>query len=73
MREGGRGGGGGLVHGRWGFDSEYVGLGGGSPLMQNGLGSGAGGDCGEEHGGGEVSAVRSVILKSLPEVSTAEI
>lgn len=71
MREGGRGGGvGGLVHGRWGFD---VGLGGGSPLMQNSLGSGAGGDCGEEHRGGEVSAVRSVILKSLPEVSTAEI
>lgn len=24
-------------------DSEYVGLGGGSPLMQNGLGIGAGG------------------------------
>lgn len=49
MREGKRGGGGeGLVHWRWGFDSEYVGLGGGSPLMQNSLGSGAGVDCAEE-------------------------
>lgn len=32
-------------------DSEYVGLGGGSPLMQNGLG--IGGDCVEEDRGGE--------------------
>lgn len=71
MREGGRGGGG-LVSGRWGFDSEYAGLGGGSPLMQNALGSGAGGNCGEDRRG-EVSAVRSVVLMSLPEVSTADI
>lgn len=34
-------------------DSEYVGLGGGSPVMQNGLGIGAGADCGEEDRGGE--------------------
>ncbi len=34
-------------------DSEYVGLGSGSPLMQNELRTGAGGDCGEEDRGGE--------------------
>lgn len=34
-------------------DSECVGLGGSSPLMQNRLGNGAGGDCGEEYRGGE--------------------
>lgn len=32
---------------------ECVGLGGGSPLMQNGLGIGAEGDCGEDCGEGE--------------------
>lgn len=41
--------------------------------MQNGLGIGAADDCGEEDRGGRVSVVRSVILMSLPEVSTAEI
>lgn len=46
-------------------DSEYVGLGCGSSLMQNELGIGAGGDCGEEDEGREVSVVRSVILMSL--------
>lgn len=48
-------------------------LGGGSPVMQNGLGIGAGGDCGEEDRGREVSVVRSVILMSLPAVSAAQI
>lgn len=34
--------------------SEYVGHGGASPMMQNRLGFGAGGNCGEEdRGGGE--------------------
>lgn len=33
-------------------DSECVGPGGGSPVMQNVLGIGAGGDCGEEDRGG---------------------
>lgn len=48
-------------------DSEYVGLSGSSLLMQNGLGIGAGGECGKEDRGEdrEVSVVRSVILMSL--------
>lgn len=55
-------------------DSEYVGPGGGSLLMQNGLGIGTGGDCGEvDRGGREVSVLRSVILMSLPAVIAAEI
>lgn len=33
--------------------SEYVGHGGASPMMQNSLGFGAGGNCGEEDRGGE--------------------
>lgn len=33
--------------------SEYVGHGGASPMMQNRLGFGAGGNCGEEDRGGE--------------------
>lgn len=60
------------MSGRWGFHSEYAGLGGGSPLMQNALGCEAGVACGEDRRG-EVSVVRSVILMSLPEVSTADI
>lgn len=56
MRGEGRGGGGGSEHWRWGLDRRTVGMlvfGGGSPLMHNGLGIGAGGDCGEDYRGGK--------------------
>lgn len=56
MRGEGRAGGGGLEHWRWGLDRRTVCMlvfGGGSPLMHNGMGIGARGDCGEDDSRGK--------------------